>query len=78
MIKIGLLWHDSSKRSIEEKLGPAIERYEARFGVRPNVCYLHPETRLDVEEVAGLALFSSCRLLLNHFWLAFDSEAEAA
>ena len=79
---IGLLWYDSDpKRALEDKIGPAVERYREKFGRWPNTCYVHSEV---VEGKAGEESAVACRLnkpeamirvvsapnvLLHHFWL---------
>jgi hypothetical protein len=85
-----LLWYDSDpKRALEDKIGPAVERYREKYGRWPNTCYVHPQA-VVAEAVEGSAL--ACRLkkpeavirvvsapnvLLHHFWLG-ESVAQVA
>jgi hypothetical protein len=42
-MKEGLLWYDdSSQRDLGEKVRLAARRYKRKFGVSPDVCYVHP------------------------------------
>ncbi len=39
MMKQGLLWFDNEpKRSLQEKIARATERYVQKFGQQPNIC----------------------------------------
>ena len=65
-MNIGLLWFDNeSERSLKEKIGNAVSHYSQRFGDKPTVCYMHPET-LDDD-------FNSLRgVRLKTHWLAIS------
>lgn len=77
---IGMLWLDADpKRSLEEKVGLAVERYEKKHGHKPTTCYVNPLTfgteksslraSLEVGEVTVRPLST---ILPNHFWLVID------
>ena len=54
-MNIGLLWFDNgSQRSLKEKIGDAVSHYAQRFGDKPTVCYMHPDT-LDADCCVGMA-----------------------
>ena len=73
MIRQGLLWYDDDpKRDLAGKVGRAAQRYRRKYGMAPNVCYVHPSVMgeggetLDVDGVRVDALMN---VLRNHYWL---------
>jgi len=81
-MEVGLLWYDSDpKRALEDKIGPAVERYREKYGRWPNTCYVHPQIVGDqAGQESGLAcrlhrpeavirVVSAPNVLLHHFWL---------
>ncbi len=71
-MKSGLLWYDSAKRPIWDKIEEAAKRYQEKFGTAPDTCFVNPRD-LDAEtkpkpgiriQVAGKAT-----ILPNHIWL---------
>jgi hypothetical protein len=42
-VEVGLLWYDDSQTDFAKKVLEAAERYEEKFGARPNRCYVNPE-----------------------------------
>lgn len=38
----GLLWFDNSTRPLAEKLAIVAHRYQQKFGVTPDTCYVNP------------------------------------
>jgi hypothetical protein len=70
----GLLWHDSSSKNLARKLARAAKRYRARFGERPNVCYVNPTQLPEGKmQVDGISVRPSPRILQHHFWLGQDA-----
>ena len=42
-MKIGLLWHDDTASSLEEKIRNAVLHYRDKYGQGwPDTCYVHP------------------------------------
>lgn len=39
----GLLWYDSSDKTIMQKIQDAAKRYRQRYDVWPDTCYIHPQ-----------------------------------
>ena len=75
MIQIGLLWYDNSAQDLSQKLARAIQRYQARFGAQPNVCYVHPTAMPEGEpKVRGLRVAPSANILRHHFWLGQEQK----
>ncbi|HUX77018.1 MAG TPA: hypothetical protein VMY40_10305 [Anaerolineae bacterium] len=78
MMKEGLLWYDDNPgRDLAAKIGPAVRRYRQKFGVAPNVCYVHASA-LDgngkVEKVGGVRVSSRPSVLRHHFWVGREEE----
>lgn len=69
-MNVGLLWHDSSAKKFNRKLAQAAERYQTRFGKKPNVCYVNPATMPEGDlTIEGILIRASSRILRNHFWV---------
>lgn len=69
-MNVGLLWHDSGVEDLSHKLGRAANRYQARFGEKPNVCYVNPALLPDGETtINNILVKSSRRVLRHHFWI---------
>ena len=72
---IGLLWH--SGQGPAQAVPLAAARYAERFGVQPNVCYVHPTALPDGDRaVGGVLIKSSARVLKNHFWVGMEDEGQ--
>jgi hypothetical protein len=72
-MKQGLLWFDNDpRRSLEEKIAQAAERYTQKFGKQPNTCYVNPEMALGTgkrKEVNKVRVVTAQNILPYHFWL---------
>lgn len=73
----GMLWFDRNVgHSLEEELECAAAAYQDKYGVRPNVCYMHPSKLFaglpmaHTPEINGIYLYESNSVLLEYFWLA--------
>ncbi len=76
-MEVGLLWHDDSPTDFAAKVLEAAERYEEKFGIPPNRCYVHPEC-LPREGVPanGIKVLPSPGVLPNHFWVGVGSNGD--
>ncbi|GAB4534653.1 MAG: hypothetical protein Kow0063_18000 [Anaerolineae bacterium] len=70
----GLLWFDADpKRDLAEKVARAAERYRAKFGRRPNLCYVHPSMLANGPlELGGVRLVPADNVLRHHFWIGVE------
>ena len=72
-MKQGLLWFDNdSKRSLEDKIAQAVERYVQKFGHEPNTCYINPQMIGEGRTIKlskQIRLATAHNILPNHFWL---------
>ena len=74
----GLLWFDANpKRDLADKVARAADRYQAKFGCRPNLCYVHPSV-LEGDAVLfdGVRLVPAHNVLKHHFWIGLDEASE--
>ena len=71
----GLLWYDDSQADFATKVLEAKERYEEKFGRKPNCCYVHPDS-LPKEPIPanGIKVLPSAAVLPNHFWIGVQQK----
>lgn len=80
MMSTGLLWYDDDpKKSLERKIGDAVARYQERFGVLPNACYVHGE-RAEARRQATvgerqLAVVPIRAIRAHHYWVGAEQES---
>lgn len=76
----GLLWFDADpKRDLAAKVTRAADRYQQKFGHRPNLCYVHASQVDGLEQVAGVRVVGAKNTLKHHFWIGLspgDPEGE--
>jgi hypothetical protein len=70
-MRVGWLWFDSdSGRTVEEKVQRAAERFRAKFGRRPDTCYVNPQAMEEKEQQCGeVHVIAAQHILPHHFWL---------
>lgn len=69
---VGLLWFDSDRRrSAQDKLDQAAERFLARFGYPPTLCQVHPD---EVFSHPAIKVLPSPHVLRGHFWVGCDEQ----
>ena len=74
-MQAGLLWFDSEpSRSTVVKATAAAERFEEKYGVTPDVCYVSERALKDGEmsmpfREGKLRLVPASNMLVNHFWI---------
>jgi hypothetical protein len=88
-VREGLLWFDNDpKRNPVEKIGRAARRYREKYGVPPEVCYVHPavitamrpssgepKEAVAIEDLPGLQVASLPWVLQHHFWVVREADA---
>ena len=66
----GLLWYDDTPdRILADKIMPAVRRYREKFGVAPNVCFVHVSELDSEQQVDGVRVSSRPTVLRHHFWV---------
>lgn len=82
-MQLGLLWFDSDPaKGITAKATDAARRYQERFGVSPNTCYVNRAALVSGELVvtlpsskdAVLRLLPAANIQPNHFWVGVESQ----
>ena len=76
---IGMLWMDDGRgRDFASQVREAVESYEQQYGVAPSLCMVsEAQMQGGLEEIAGLRMESSPRLLPNYFWIGREAELAA-
>ncbi|MBN1310176.1 MAG: hypothetical protein JXB30_02075 [Anaerolineae bacterium] len=76
-MQAGMLWFDDSmQRDLGAKIERAAKHYEAKYGMAPTVCYVHPSMLLvQAQGCIGLDIRANNMVLPNHFWLGIDAES---
>jgi len=74
-MQTGLLWFDDNpKVSFASKVETAARRYRERFGRRPEVCYVHPQTLVGVKAMPDeLQVIPLNTVRPDHFWVGVKS-----
>lgn len=82
MMREGLLWYDDDPtRDLAGKVSRAAQRYKHKFGMAPNVCYVHPSVMGEggqAQAVNGVRVDSLMNVLRNHYWLGQEEARPAA
>lgn len=75
VMQSGLLWFDDDKaRTTSDKISRGAQRYEQKYGHRPDVCYVHPMYLKDgdVQPPDGIRALPAKTVLPYHFWLGIE------
>jgi hypothetical protein len=75
-MKIGMLWFDDSEqRGLSARIERAARHYEAKYGIYPTVCYIHP-SMLPMGEgiMCGMEIRASNMILPNHYWIGLEQD----
>lgn len=71
-MKTGLLWYDDDpRRSLAQKVARAAARYRQKYGLVPNVCFVHPSAlQSNGNTSAGpVSVTAKPSVLPHHFWI---------
>ncbi len=71
-MNVGMLWYDDDKsRSLEEKVRRAADYYQRKYGRKPNLCLVNPQSGLNgkTAKVASVELKTAGNVLPHHFWV---------
>lgn len=76
-MRVGLLWYDAGAKGLPDKVAKAAKRYHERFGEKPNVCYVNPQTLSEGAcEVNGIRVLPSPQILRHHYWVGRELQKE--
>lgn len=84
-MEIGMLWFDNDKKaSIPSKVEKAARYYHQKYGVNPDLCYVHPKTvkgqkigkkrswktnGQDSLKIGKILVLKNEKVLPDHFWI---------
>jgi hypothetical protein len=77
-MQAGLLWYDSEpSRTIAVKAAAAAERFQEKFGITPDTCYVSAKALNEGELVipfheGKLRLIPASNILQHHFWIGLS------
>lgn len=76
-MRTGMLWFDNDpKTDLPTKVTRAAAYYQRKYGLTPNLCFVHPSMLQPEEPPAnGIELRPSRQVLPNHFWLGLNEIA---
>jgi hypothetical protein len=75
----GMLWFDNDPKSnLLSKIERAAEYYQKKYGVTPNLCYLHP-SMINTEPVKSnrIDILPNQLVLPNHLWIGLQENRAA-
>lgn len=78
-MKIGMLWFDESREvGIVQRIARASDYYQSKYGLKPNLCFVHPNTINEGAPLSEVPLKvkASQTILENHFWIGVEEEVE--
>jgi hypothetical protein len=86
---IGMLWFDNDqKTSIPNKVERAAQYYQKKYGVNPDICYVHPKmvngedetknsskmaARKDQYKIGKILVLINEMVLPDHFWIGIKT-----
>ncbi len=75
-MRVGMLWFDDQKnRELADKIERAASHYQAKYGRRPTLCFVHPSMLLSLRNgVFGIEVRGSNTILPNHLWIGCTEE----
>lgn len=67
----GMLWL-CTKPSLAENVRAAAERYEKKYGRKPELCLVHPKMLTDKIDIDGMTVRPYRPVLPGHLWIGFE------
>ena len=84
-MEIGMLWFDNDRKaSIPSKVEKAAQYYHQKYGVNPDLCYVHPKTvkgkkvgkkrsiKINGQDsliIGKILVLKNDKVLPDHFWI---------
>jgi hypothetical protein len=73
-MNIGMLWFDNdNKTDLAGKIRRAAEYYQNKYGLTPNLCFVHPSMLPTPPQDVGMEIRPTKSVLPNHFWLGVNA-----
>ena len=92
-MEIGMLWFDNEKgTSIPNKVEKAARYYQKKYGVSPDLCYVHPktvksengknkkhknETGTGQLKIGKIQVLKNKKILPDHFWIGVGTSEDS-
>lgn len=70
----GMLWFDNSKDALSVKIGKAIDYYFKKYGVKPDLCLVHPSVLESDVKIEKLTVRSYRPVLPGHIWIGIEDK----
>ncbi|MBI9048029.1 MAG: hypothetical protein JEZ00_01300 [Anaerolineaceae bacterium] len=76
----GMLWFDNDPKStLLTKIEHAVSYYQQKYGIVPNICYLHPSMiNTDPVKSNTIDIRPNQMVLPNHLWIGTQESPAAA
>ncbi len=77
-MQYGLLWFDNDPgRSLAHKVADAARRYQEKFGVTPDTCYVNRRALAEAEAILScqgtrVRVLPASNVLAHHFWVGVE------
>lgn len=70
----GMLWFDNDpKVDLTTKISRAANYYQKKYGIHPNLCFVHPSMVQDQPENRNsIQVKTNQRILPNHLWIGIQ------
>lgn len=67
----GMLWYDKDPtKKISEKILSAVNYYQQKYGIKPNICFIHPRLRdNNLAPEVNLEIQYNFSISPDHIWI---------
>jgi len=78
-MNVGMLWFDNDPSSeLEDKISRAAGYYEKKYGMTPDLCFVHPSMlKNKTLPSSSIQIKTDRSILPNHFWIGIQNVAFA-
>ena len=78
-MNIGMLWFDNDpKADLEAKIARAVGYYEKKYGLAPDLCFVHPSMLKNTPQKPGkIDIRPNRSVQPNHFWIGIHVPSTA-
>lgn len=80
-MNVGMMWFDRDhRRPLRERITRAVDYYRSKYGLDPNLLFLHPKTvgEESIGRLGQVEVRTSQTVLPDHFWIGVVREELAA
>lgn len=80
-MSVGMMWFDGNhRRPLHERMERAVDYYQSKYGLNPNLLFLHPATAGDesIGQLGQVEVRTSRTVLPDHFWIGVVREGAEA